>query len=652
MSVEERLDRLEQRLHVVETLVRDLVRTRGAAPVETPPPLGGASPPTAGPPASEPVSPLREAPLDPIAQSPERPRAAYRARALEGIARPRASVLRSEEWIGQRGLLAVGVLGLVLAAGYLLKLSFDRGWISPFVRCIGGAVGGAVVGGLGWRLLGRYRTYGASLIGCGAAIVYLAAWAAAKLYGLVPPATGIGALALVSLGLAAIAFAINVEALGTAAAFGAFIAPVLLGKRGNPDTLLIYLAAVGVALGWVAARKRWRTTAALVALSFFGLGWTGTADSRHPFGALAYTMLGGAGGIYVGLRERWWETRFLAFWGGWALLATVHDKLSPAWPTLVAGILLAAPVWWHALQRPTWLPIRLTAGVAGEGVTVGEALYFFTTPLLLSWAVPTAAPDVFTAHPGLVALVVGVPYLLVGYGSRRPPFALVGVTALATAVLQRWSGIEGPAILLGFAALWAGLDHLLQREDGRWYSLGTLAVALAQLLGDLAGRRGFDDAAFTGPWALVLWLALGITAALAAGLWRREPSGAVADLVPRVLWLAAGAIALFGVTEEIGRFFRLREGPVETAHLASGLAVSAWWLVFAAALVMLGLRRRIRPVRLAGLGVAGLAVFKVLAFDLASLDALYRVGSVFILGLVSLLLAYLYHRQARGAGTG
>jgi uncharacterized membrane protein len=38
---------------------------------------------------------------------------------------------------------------------------------------------------------------------------------------------------------------------------------------------------------------------------------------------------------------------------------------------------------------------------------------------------------------------------------------------------------------------------------------------------------------------------------------------------------------------------------------------------------------------------------KVLLFDLSSLDALYRVGSVFILGLVFLLLAYLYHRQGR-----
>jgi uncharacterized membrane protein len=111
-------------------------------------------------------------------------------------------------------------------------------------------------------------------------------------------------------------------------------------------------------------------------------------------------------------------------------------------------------------------------------------------------------------------------------------------------------------------------------------------------------------------------------------------------------------LALFGVTGEIRRFSSLRETSVEAAQLAGGLAVSAWWLVFAAVLVTLGLRRRMRPVRLGGLAVAGLAVLKVMVFDLASLDALYRVGSVFILGLVSLLLAYLYHRQARGARVG
>ena len=129
-------------------------------------------------------------------------------------------------------------------------------------------------------------------------------------------------------------------------------------------------------------------------------------------------------------------------------------------------------------------------------------------------------------------------------------------------------------------------------------------------------------------------------------------TSAASRFAPPVLWVGAGALLLFGVTGEIRRFFRLRETSIETAHLAGGLAVSAWWLVFAAVLVVVGLRQGIRPARLGGLTVAGLAVFKVLVFDLSSLDALYRIGSVFILGLVSLLLAYLYHRQARGVRPG
>ena len=104
-------------------------------------------------------------------------------------------------------------------------------------------------------------------------------------------------------------------------------------------------------------------------------------------------------------------------------------------------------------------------------------------------------------------------------------------------------------------------------------------------------------------------------------------------------------MVLFGVTGEIQRYFGMKGPTIQNASLASGLAVSAWWLLFAAALVGLGFRRALKPARIAGLGVAGMAVVKVLAFDLSSLDALYRVGSVFILGLVFLLLAYLYHRQ-------
>lgn len=638
MGTEERLDRLEQRLEVLETLMREALRTRGAPPApasRAAPPSRAEVPPALSlePPAAMAAAPPPSAPTPLPAPTPA----------------PAAAGLSSEAWIGQRGLLAVGVLALLLAAGYLLKLSFDRGWITEAGRCIGGVLAGALVGALGWRLLAKYRTYGAALIGCGAGIVYLAVWAAAKLYGLVPPANGIVGLALVSLALAAIAYGIGVQALGTTAALGAFLAPVLLGQKpANADALLVYLGAMALALGWVAARKGWRTTSVVVAVGFFTLGWSAAGDSRHPLGALAYAVAGGMGGVYVGLREAWWETRLLAFWGGWALLATVNPKLDPSWPTFVAGLLLAAPIWLHGLRRPEWRPLRL-AGTAPEGWSAGEALYFLVTPLLLGWAVRMVAPDAFAAHPGLAAFAVAVPYVAAGYSRVRSPFALVGATALAVAVLERWPGPEAPAILLGLALLWAALDHPLVRADGRWYALGTLVVALARLLEDDQRRRALEDAAFIGPWARVLWLAILVSVALAARVWKREPATPAAKLVPPGLWLAAGALTLFGVTGEIRRYFQLRETSVETAQLAGGLAVSAWWLAFAGALVTVGLRRGIRPARLGGLAVAGLAVLKVMLFDLSSLDALYRVGSVFILGLVSLLLAYLYHRQARSA---
>ncbi len=72
-------------------------------------------------------------PTPPAAPLPRRPAAAPPRRP--------AALLSSEQWIGQRVLLAVGVVALILAAGYLLRLSFDRGWISPLMRCIGGALG-------------------------------------------------------------------------------------------------------------------------------------------------------------------------------------------------------------------------------------------------------------------------------------------------------------------------------------------------------------------------------------------------------------------------------------------------------------------------------------------------------------------------------
>jgi uncharacterized membrane protein len=553
----------------------------------------------------------------------------------------------SEQWLGQRGLLAVGVIFVILAAGYLLKLSFDRGWVSPLVRCVGGALAGFAIGALGWRFHGRgTRTYGAALVGCGAAIVYLAVWAATRLYEFLPPGPAIGALALVSLGLAAIALAIDVQALGATAALGALFAPLVVGKEaGNINLLMVYLGAMGAALGWVSARRRWRIATLVVALAYFGVASSGILRHADAAGLYLYGMLGGAAGLYVGLREGWLETRLLSFSGGWAVLWIANQASLTHWPTLLGGILLTAPVWWRALTSDAVWPSHRVGGPSTIP-SFGDSFYFYLSPLLLGFALHEVSPTRFDATPGLVPLLVGLPYLAVGLSqTRRRPFALVAATALVLASIGEWPGLQATWALLVLVHGWALMDHLLKRNDGAWYALATLAVAVWHLLAvDLPVRPQLEPA-FLGLWALTLWWSIETVVTLAVGL-LREPEG----LRPRgarpraVLWVVAGLLTLFGVTGELMRAFDLSQLDRTTADLAGGLSVSAWWICFAAGCFLVGFRRQVRPLRLAGFLVAGLALLKVLLVDLSTLDALYRVGSAFILGVVSLTIAYAYHR--------
>jgi hypothetical protein len=485
-------------------------------------------------------------------------------------------------------------------------------------------------------------------------------WAACRLYEVIPPTTGIVGLAMVSVALAMVAFAINVEALGTTAALGAFMAPVLLGSNdANANLLLLYLASMAAGLGLVAARQRWRLTMFVVAASYFGVGIAGAGEEAVPWALLLYGVIGGTAGLYVGLREQWWETRLLTFTGGWALLSAASDRMAAHWPVFIAGLVLSAPVWRHALRNPKALPLRVGArssakpGAASpaEGWSAGEALYFFTTPLLLGWAAYGLAPDRFDDAPGLLPLLVAIPYLLAGYLRPRPPFALVGATAVAVAAHAQWDGPNQVWALLALGLLWPALDHKLGRSDGRWYGVLTWGAAIQHLFEDSLRQRTAADAAFVGPWALALWGATAVALALAAGLFKARVDEGEARLARSGLWAFAGLLTLFGVTGEIRRYFELESLSPVTAQLASGLAVSAWWLLFAAALIFVGFTRSIKPLRVAGLGAAGLAVVKVIFFDLSSLDALYRVGSVFLLGLVMLSLAYLYYRYDRSEPT-
>jgi uncharacterized membrane protein len=83
------------------------------------------------------------------------------------------------------------------------------------------------------------------------------------------------------------------------------------------------------------------------------------------------------------------------------------------------------------------------------------------------------------------------------------------------------------------------------------------------------------------------------------------------------------------------------------AYRAGQMSVTVIWGVYAAGLLAIGFWRRLRALRLAGLGLFALAALKLVLVDLMGVQDIYRIVSFVALGLLMVAASYLYHRLER-----
>ncbi|MFO7586641.1 MAG: DUF2339 domain-containing protein [Gemmatimonadota bacterium] len=617
-----RLERLEARLEALETELSNVVSTLAAL-----------------------VHGRREGRAAPPARTRRRPVGSAGAAAEKAAPRPARDL---EAWIGQNALLVVGVLALVTSVGLALKYAFDRGWISPEVRVVAGLSVGLAVGVYGESLLRKgLRRYGAGLLGAGAAIAYTAVWAAAGPFRFVAPAVGIGALLALTLGVFLVSLRHSEELLAALGAAGAFLAPLLLGRGESPELLLVYAALVAAAGGGASARRGWPTAFGVVLAGFYlVLSIAGAADANDLLLGSA-VLVGGTAAVAVARRREWRGLEIASAVVAWsALLITAAGVEAGARWLLALGpaglaALHAAPA---VADRP--LDRLLTPGDRAPRRTAALDLCLLGFAVV-AWAlVVTLAFGQSSSRTAAWALLaIGLAWLASAVWRRSPELVVAGLTTLAFAP---WRGLEAEVR----PAAWGGLvllAVLLTRGPGlslaRAAALALLALAVLPLP-DLEAVRPITDPAFTGTWPTVAWAVLAATVLAAGPVWARpdlrvERIGGIRQRA--VLWTAAAAILLLAVTSEIDVLFR----QTGRSAIAAGFTVSAWWLLFAGALLAWGFLRDVKGVRIGGLVAGGLALLKVVFVDLAFLVALYRVGSFALLAAAALLAARAYHRRAQ-----
>ena len=591
-NVGARLAALEQK---VGELNRRLVEAGAAAaaarlpvPAEAVPPTPPSPRPPAAPPATQP-------PVRPLRQSTEPPA-------------PPAGGLDLETLIAGRWLNRIGIAAVLLAVAFFLKYAFDNNWVGPSGRVTIGLLAGAGLLVYSQWLLGRgYRYFADGMTGLGGGVLYLSLYAAWDYYHLVPQGVAFAGMIVVTGALIAIAVGRDSQSIAFLALIGGFLTPMLLSTgRDAQLELFTYLAVLNAGLLALARARNWRALEP-VALLWTIIYYTGWYDAFYDPSKL--------------VRTSFFATLFFV---GFAALPVVRsrreDKLRGAQVFLV-------------LLNATWFLLALHAMLYHQH----------------RWALTVAVLLLAAAHLGVTRLLP--PTKLKEPSATRLLFTGLALTFVTLAIPIR---LEGKWITMAWAVegaifIWSGLRAQLRLLRGAGLLLFGV-VALRLLLIPIPAERFLLNPRFA-------IFAVTVACFAAALFFVRRNEVSLSD-DERNLFAAVGVavnvFALWALSMEVWDVF----GRMQTASsagidpgLAQQLALSLLWTLYATALIAVGMRNSLPPLRWQGLALFGLVVGKVFLLDLSFLERGYRIISFMALGVVLLVVSFLYQKRLAASRT-
>ncbi|GAB3381422.1 DUF2339 domain-containing protein [Lysobacter fragariae] len=195
----------------------------------------------------------------------------------------------------------VGVLVLFAGVAALLKYATDQGWLHLPIELRLAGVALSALGGLvfAWRQRETRRSFALAVQGGAIGVLLLVAFAAFKLYHLIPAGAAFGLSVAIVAGAGVLAVLQDALALAVLALLAGFLAPLWLSTgSGNHVALFGYYAVLNAAIFVIAWFRSWRLLNLLGFVFTFGIGtlW-GAWDYKpekfgttQPFLALFYAF--------------------------------------------------------------------------------------------------------------------------------------------------------------------------------------------------------------------------------------------------------------------------------------------------------------------------------------------------------------------------
>jgi uncharacterized membrane protein len=446
-----------------------------------------------------------------------------------------------------------------------------------------------------------YRYFADGIAGLGAAVLYLALYAAWNFYHLVPQPVAFSGMVLVTAWLTQWAWRRQSRGLILLAYLSGLLIPALLSTGTDQHLALFsFLAVLDAAFLVLSERLQWQAPQRL--------GWSATQIYFWSWYVRFYRQ------ALLGITLSFGLIFFVLFLApiAWAVLG----RLKPARriPLAIANtvnvlVVLTALLWPDHRWPLTLLTLALAAGLGAL--------------VLKAPATVQSGERIALAGLALALATVAVPYRL--DGNWIPVvWALEALALIACGLQGRLSGLRRAGLLV-FAA--AGFRLIFFTAERPVHQL-------------FLNRRFATFAIVVACMAAAQWLAQ------RDGLPERERKEfAALEAALHVFALVALSLEVWDALHRAGA-----RGVVDI-HLAPQLGLSLLWTVYASGLMLGGVRGQRRVLRWQALMLFALVTAKVFFYDLSFLSSGYRILSFLVLGALLLGVSFLYQRRFSGNGS-
>ncbi|QNF33674.1 DUF2339 domain-containing protein [Adhaeribacter swui] len=534
-----------------------------------------------------------------------------------------------EKFIGENLVNKLGIAVLVLGIGYFIKFAIDQEWINAWGRVLVGFVCGFGLLGLAHRLRGQYAAFSSVLVGGGLATLYFTIALAFHEYHLLPQTLAFILMVAVT-GLSVfMAMLYNRQELAVLALLGGFASPLLASSGGNNyQILFIYILILNIGMLILAFFKKWPliTIISYVATVILFGGWLAAkviGEQQAPylggfvFAVLFYLVFFAMTVIYNLKQQqsfRLWEiiillsnTLFFYLCG----LYLLSQLSGGAYLGLYSGILAffnGAVAWQLQRQKTTEAKLRFLLG------SMGLLLLYLAILLELTYRLGSTTTELRT----IKYLVVAAYHYL---------SAIIIICFLLPAPQARWP-ISEILTILAFTSYLFLVQPLVQ--SARNYYLLQANSSLVPFALHYA--------------AIVLLLGL----LYQVFTYYHKVYGLRSKRMNGFIWFGCTALVYLASTE--------LDHLVVITQYAPGKNVSALlqqehkigfpilWGLASFGFMLLGMRYRLKTLRLVSLTLFFITLVKLFLFDIRNIPAGGRIAAFISLGILLLVVSFLYQK--------